>query len=605
MIPPRQVRSFLRRDDDNNGLPDWFENLAATLQGPYGAIFAAPGNRFIRNFPSTLHVVEDAPSQLDLSGMRIKNFVPKKTVVTLVVEVDEGVLDATAWRKVTIEGLGTNRLELTGELRHLKRYFKKKGEITFTSDEDDFGANAANLSLGVLSGGEVALLGLTTIDVDDSPDDILGTAQDDTLTGDDGVNIMHGLEGDDDLSGLSGADNIFGDIGDDTIEGGAGGDILDGGDGNDLIMFRRSDAPVNVDLNSNDAGQQAASGGHAEGDLISNFEHVYGSDLDDVIIGDAGRNILFGYDGDDTITGGDGDDVIRGDDGADVMDGGNGSDWLRYVEAPSAVIIDLNADVNGFQSASGGEADGDVISNFENVQGSDFGDFIIGDSGANYILGNGGSDFIDGGDGRDIIRGGSGADLLEGGTDIDTLQYAGSAAGVFVHLDSDGAGLQVAAGGDASGDLISGFENVHATNHDDFLAGDSGRNILYGYGGNDIINGGDGSDVLRGGSGADDFIFDTVLSTSNVDRIIDFEAGMDQLMLDSGIFVGLADGLLNSTAFHINGTGLAEAGVHQIIFDTSTNTLYFDADGTGASEGQAFATLTSATALNATDFFIF
>lgn len=605
MIPARQVRSFLRLDDDTNGLPDWYENLAATLQGPFASIFVAPGNRFIRNFPVALHATEDTPTQLDLSEMRIKNFVPKKTVVTLVLEVDEGVLDATPWRKVTIEGVGTGRLELTGELRHLKRYFKKKGDITYSSDEDDFGAGAANLSLGVLSGGATALLGMSAIDVADSPDDILGTSQDDTLAGDDGVNIMLGLEGDDDLSGHAGTDNIFGDIGDDTIEGGADGDTLDGGAGNDVLMFRRSDAAVSVDLNANGAGQQSASGGHADGDVISNFEHVYGSDLDDVITGDAGRNILFGYDGDDTIMGGDGDDVIRGDDGADVMDGGNGSDWLRYVEAPSGVMIDLNADAAGFQSASGGEANGDVISNFENVQGSDYGDIVTGDSGANYILGNGGSDMIDGGDGRDIIRGGSGADFLDGGAGIDTLQYTGSAAGVFVHLDSDGDGLQIAVGGDASGDLILGFENVYATDHDDFLAGDTGRNILYGYGGSDIINGGDGHDVLRGGTGADDFIFDTALSAGNVDRIIDFETGMDQIMIDSGVFVGLADGLLNSTAFHINGTGLAEAGLHQIIFDTTTNTLYFDADGTGTAEGQAFATLTSVTSLDASDFFIF
>lgn len=605
MISARQARTFLRRDSDKNGIPDWLEDLNATQQGPFGSLFAAAGNILVRDFPSTLQTVEDVPTLIDLSGVKIANFVPRKTVVTLVLEVDAGELDATPWNKVTIEGAGTGRLEITGQLRDIQDYFKKRGDITYTSDENDFGAGAAGLSLGLMSGEATVTLGASAIDIEEVPDDFSGTLFDDVLVGDDGVNTILGLAGDDDLSGLAGVDNIFGDDGDDTISGGADGDTLDGGAGNDVLMFRRSDAAVTVDLNSDGAGQQSATGGHATGDVISNFEHVYASDHGDVITGDAGRNILFGYEGNDTITGGDGDDVIRGDAGADVMDGGDGSDWLRYVEGPSGVAIDLNGDAAGFQSASGGDATGDVISNFENVQGTDHGDMITGDDGANYILGNGGNDTIDGGAGRDIIRGGAGADVLEGGADVDTLQYAGSAAGIFVHLNSDGAGLQLAVGGDATGDLISGFENVYATNHDDNLVGDGGRNILYGYAGNDILNGGDGKDVLRGGTGTDDFIFDTALGSNNVDRIIDFEAGMDRLMLDSGIFVGLTGGLLDSAAFHINGTGLAESIGHQIIFDTTTNTVYFDADGTGAVEGQAFATLSSAPALEASDIFIF
>lgn len=74
---------------------------------------------------------------------------------------------------------------------------------------------------------------------------ILGTAGNDTLTGDLGDDTIFGLAGNDTLLGGGGSDNIFGGDGDDSLAGGSGDDFIfdtsgmdtiAGGDGDDTIF---------------------------------------------------------------------------------------------------------------------------------------------------------------------------------------------------------------------------------------------------------------------------------------------------------------------------------------------------------------------------------
>jgi Ca2+-binding RTX toxin-like protein len=59
-------------------------------------------------------------------------------------------------------------------------------------------------------------------------------------------------------------------------------------------------------------------------------------------------------------------------------------------------------------------------------------------------------------------------------------------------------------GGDATGDLLSGIENVTGSIvGGDFLTGDANDNILSGLDGNDKLIGNAGNDVLLGGLGND------------------------------------------------------------------------------------------------------
>ncbi|MEE4015812.1 hypothetical protein V1T76_27365 [Roseibium sp. FZY0029] len=59
----------------------------------------------------------------------------------------------------------------------------------------------------------------------------------------------------------------------------------------------------------------------------------------------------------------------------------------------------------------GGEAEGDTLTNIENISGSAYSDTIIGDANANYLLGQDGDDILGGDAGNDQLDGGNGNDM--------------------------------------------------------------------------------------------------------------------------------------------------------------------------------------------------
>lgn len=341
---------------------------------------------------------------------------------------------------------------------------------------------------------EVERLFLTGSD----PIDGTGNAIGNLIVGTDAANTLFGLNGDDELRGGDGDDALYGGNGNDLLEGGAGDDRLVGGTGADTLVgdlgidlayYKTSAAAVSVNLATGEG-----SGGAAEGDSLIGVEAVYGSGHNDTIIGDTLANWLYGDKGDDWLRGGAGNDVIVGGAGADNLSGEDGIDTLSYVGSALGVVVDLHN-----QTVSGGDAQGDVISDFENVIGGNGDDQLTGTDETNTIQGRNGSDTIDGGDGNDRISGGAGGDVLDGGAGVDTLHYGGSADGVSINLVT-----AEASGGDAEGDVISNFENVTGGNGDDTITGNDGVNVLTGGFGDDTLNGGGGNDVIRGGAGADD-----------------------------------------------------------------------------------------------------
>ena len=248
---------------------------------------------------------------------------------------------------------------------------------------------------------------------------IKGSNFDDSLTGDSGNNRLEGIDGN---------DSIYGQGGDDIINGGTGADTLDGGDGIDVLDYRGSDAGININLDVN-----TASGGHAEGDTINNFENILGSKFDDVLIGNSSNNGLRGGGGNDIINGQGGDDRIIGDAGADTLDGGDGIDELPYGNSDAAVNVNLQTN-----TASGGHGEGDIISNIENITGSDFADVLTGDSAHNILKGGNGDDSLNGGSCNDSLNGGNGDDTLNGygyTNEYDTLT-GGEGADTFVLGDA-------------------------------------------------------------------------------------------------------------------------------------------------------------------------
>jgi len=317
------------------------------------------------------------------------------------------------------------------------------------------------------------------------------------------------------LVGNDGANTLNGGAGDDVISGGLGDDILIGGDGVDTLSFAGASSGRFVQLNFN--GIQ----GTGEGaDQNSGFENILGSAHNDSLYGDGGDNVvdggggadaLYGGDGADTLLGGADDDALVGGAGGDILNGGDGVDAIDYTSSALGVYIRL------FNStAFGGDANGDVISNIENVTGSFNNDDLRGSSDANvlqggsgddYLEGQGGNDTLIGGLGTDTLFGGAGGDTLDGGDGTDTVSYAGSSLGVYVRLFNN-----TVFGGDANGDTISGFENaVGSSNNDDLigsavnnvLTGGIGADSIQGLGGNDTLIGGVGADTLNGGDGID------------------------------------------------------------------------------------------------------
>ncbi len=342
-------------------------------------------------------------------------------------------------------------------------------------------------------------------------ENLLGSAFNDSLTGDANANTLSGGAGDDTLN--PGA-NIVGAV-----------DVLDGGSGSDTASFAGL-AGVTATL----AGATASIGVDTIATFVS-IENLIGSSNNDTLTGDANANVIEGGLGDDTLDGGlgvdtvafsgatavtvnlaagtatgagtdtllgfenvrtgSGADSVTGDGadntffeggGNDTYNGAGGTDTVDYSAATSTVSVNLATLTAQNTGTSGGT---DTITNIENIvgaaafqnvlQGNSAGNRFTGGSAADIILGNLGVDVIFGGAGNDILIGGQNGAGDDGTTD--TLE--GGAGADFL---GGGLGNDMLRGGDGDDVLVGGIVNASQQ----FFAND---------GGNDTYEGGDGTDV--------------------------------------------------------------------------------------------------------------
>ena len=351
-----------------------------------------------------------------------------------------------------------------------------------------------------------------------------GDAQGDVLSN------IENIEGSDGFN-----DTLTGDSGNNKLWGRGGADTINGGAGTDTASYLYSTAGVTVSL----AAGAANAGGEAQGDVLTNIENLEGSAFNDTLTGNAGNNVL---------AAGAGDDWLYGQGGADTLDGGDGVDWVSYYYSTGAVNVSLVAGATN----SGSDAQGDVLTNIEYLDGSNFNDTLTGNAGDNWISGEGGADTINGGAGIDTASyyystaavnvslvagaantgghaqgdvlsnienlygssfndtltgnsssnkfwGGAGADTINGGAGIDTASYYYSTAGVVVSLAAGAVNF----GGDAEGDVLSNIENLEGSVFNDSLFGNASANALAGGAGDDWLYGEGGADTLDGGDGSD------------------------------------------------------------------------------------------------------
>jgi Ca2+-binding RTX toxin-like protein len=308
-------------------------------------------------------------------------------------------------------------------------------------------------------------------------DYIVGTNGPDVIVGTEGEDYIFGFRGDDLICGMGGGDDIRPRMGNDKVDGGDGGDgingefyrgahqdsgndlllggpddddiqastgedTMDGGEGEDtLSYYQEIDAPgpVTVDLPE---GKASGWGNHT----VRGFETVFGSFLDDTLIGDSGPNLLsagpgndiqVGKGGDDWISDSGGDDILvggPGDDrlsmgnlGNDTVRGGEGVDTLVYgsLVRPEGTTLYINL-AEGIATGYGVDSEHGV----ENAVGSHMDDILIGDSGPNVLYagvfwGMGGQDVLVGRGGKDQLiaaNDGTPDDSLDGGRGRDTCQ---------------------------------------------------------------------------------------------------------------------------------------------------------------------------------------
>lgn len=127
----------------------------------------------------------------------------------------------------------------------------------------------------------------------------------------------------------------------------------------------------------------------------------------DLLYGTGGNDRLEGLGGGDELIGDAGDDVLDGGEGNDVLDGGSGNDTASYRNATGGVEVYL-----GQPGLNSGEALEDQYESIENLEGSDFNDYLRGDHKANILSGGKGDDALEGRLGGDLLDGGEGTVLF-------------------------------------------------------------------------------------------------------------------------------------------------------------------------------------------------
>jgi Ca2+-binding RTX toxin-like protein len=336
-----------------------------------------------------------------------------------------------------------------------------------------------------------------------------------------------------DVVGSPQGDTISGDAGPNRIDGGVGDDTLvEGGGGGEAFGGPGSDSCTGFAVQSS-CGPEAAPPADATFAILN--RGLDGSSL--IVQGGPGADHLrIAGGGDSWVVGNDG-RTVAGDGCAGaagstavtctgagvalvVITGGGGDDSVTIDPGvPADVTVRINGGAGG-DLLAGGNGD-DVLEAGET--------FVNPTTGADILEGGGGSDALFADPGGDQLRGGAGNDLLvssaqlcqahsfDGGAGEDTVSYARSKEGVHVALGGTGGPP-----GCASLDQIVSDEGLEGSDGADVLIGDSHNNGMLGHLGADTMIGKGGNDFLDAGDGGRDT------------RIDCGPGGLDEAVVDGG-----------------------------------------------------------------------
>ena len=250
---------------------------------------------------------------------------------------------------------------------------------------------------------------------------------------------------------------------------------------------------------------------------------------------------------------------------------------------------------------------------------------LTGTAGADSISGLGGRDHLYGGAGSDTLYGGAGDDAMHGDAGADIMYGGAGNDDYYVDDVNDVVSETTVPGVDDGGNdrvystvsyTLSSFverlvllESAAAIS----ATGNAQVNSIVGNSNGNIISGGGGKDTLTGGLGADMFVIGPA-NAANTVTITDF-AAEDKFGITASDY-GLSQGnglvdngsgtlVLDPTWFAtVTGTQGTVAGHGQFLYNTTTRTLTWDPDGSGAVAGIALAKLQAGAIVTADNFAI-
>ncbi len=315
-------------------------------------------------------------------------------------------------------------------------------------------------------------------------ENITATPFDDTLEGDEGINVLQAGDGDDALLGNGGTD---------ILAPGAGTDRVDGGEGSDTVDYADLFLGIHVDLVQGTAfhldGDYAPTG---ITDTLVSIENVRGTAFDDRILGNSEDNLVLGSMGRDRLDLGGGHDLV---DYTDLVFAGDQGLWID-------LGVQANWDLDALPQAQDQGYQVQWLAHVEEIHGSSSGDRIYGTDGNETLDGGAGIDELRGRGGDDLFLGRNDGDRIHGGDGNDTLDYSRLLAGITASLTTGRAGQ----------DQLSHIENLSGSQFNDILEGDDninrlsgslGLDELSGLGGNDLFFGPGDGDLFMGGEGTD------------------------------------------------------------------------------------------------------
>jgi len=138
------------------------------------------------------------------------------------------------------------------------------------------------------------------------------------------------------------------------------------------------------------------------------------STADLMIDGRAGNDTIYGGTGHDSLYGGRGNDLIYASVEDTLIDGGAGVDTVSFIYSGTGVRVFLSDGALGLSpdDPSNPTLRPNVIAKIENVIGSNYDDFLVGNRSVNEIEGRGGNDTLQAWGSGDFLTGGTGADTF-------------------------------------------------------------------------------------------------------------------------------------------------------------------------------------------------